>query len=125
MLRLAVTCLIAALFCSCSRTPSVQAAHDVPGVAVAPVKTEDLSRSVVLTAEFKPFQDVDLMGCETLAELDRELGERGIRLVFGDLRDRLKRDIVRGLELALDDDDPTYPSVAAAAEAVGARSPGP
>ena len=68
-------------------------------------------------------QDIDLMGCETLVELDRELGERGIRLVFGDLRDRLKRDIVRGLELALDDDDPTYSSVAAAAEAIGAISP--
>jgi RND family efflux transporter MFP subunit len=61
MLRLAVTCLVAALFCSCSRSPTVQAAHDAPAVAVAPVKTEDLSRGVVLTAEFKPFQDVDVM----------------------------------------------------------------
>ncbi len=68
-------------------------------------------------------QDIDLMGCETLVELDRELGQRGIRLVFGDLRDRLKRDIVRGLELALDGDDPTYASVAAAAEAIRAKSP--
>ena len=61
MLRLVLICLAAALLSSCSRTPPVQAAHDVPAVAVTQVKTEDLSRSVVLTAEFKPFQDVDVM----------------------------------------------------------------
>ena len=43
--------------------------------------------------------DVDLMACEMLVELDRELRARGIRLVFGDLRDRVKNDIVRGLQL--------------------------
>jgi hypothetical protein len=32
--------------------------------------------------------DVDLMACEMLVELDRELGERGIGLAFGNLRDR-------------------------------------
>jgi len=65
------------------------------------------------------FQDVDLMGCETLSELYRDLEEQGIRLVFGDLRDRVKRDIERGLELSRDDEsDVTYPSVARAAEAV-------
>ena len=42
--------------------------------------------------------DVDLMGCETLVELDRELSQRAIRLVFGNLRDRVKRDIMRGLQ---------------------------
>ncbi len=68
-------------------------------------------------------QDVDLTGCEILVELDRGLRARGIRLVFGDLRDRVKRDIVRGLQLALDDDDPTYPSVIEAAEAIGAARP--
>jgi hypothetical protein len=41
--------------------------------------------------------DVDLMACELLVELERELAERGIRLVFGNLRDRVKRDIERGL----------------------------
>ncbi len=64
-------------------------------------------------------QDVDLMGCETLSEIYLDLEERGIRFVFGDLRDRVKRDIERGLELARDDEgDVTYPSVARAAEAV-------
>lgn len=62
--------------------------------------------------------DVDLMGCETLAELEEELRERGIRLAFGNLRDRVKKDILRGLDLATADDDLTFPSVAEAAEAV-------
>lgn len=62
--------------------------------------------------------DVDLMGCETLAELEQELRERGIRLVFGNLRDRVRRDIERGLDLGPDNDDITFPSVAEAVEAV-------
>jgi high affinity sulfate transporter 1 len=64
--------------------------------------------------------DVDLMACYMLVELDRELGERGIRLAFGNLRDRVRRDIERGLSLAPDADAPSYPSVAEAAEAVRA-----
>ena len=66
--------------------------------------------------------DVDLMACEMLVELDRELGERGIALAFGNLRDRVRRDIERGLSLAPDADAPSYPSVAEAAEAVRARA---
>ena len=66
--------------------------------------------------------DVDLMACEMLVELDRELAERGIRLAFGNLRDRVKRDIERGLPPLPDGDDPTFPSVAEAAEAVRAPS---
>jgi sulfate permease, SulP family len=48
--------------------------------------------------------DVDLMACEMLVELDRELGQRGIALAFGNLRDRVRRDIERGLSLAPDAD---------------------
>jgi high affinity sulfate transporter 1 len=66
--------------------------------------------------------DVDLMACEMLVELDRELGERGIALAFGNLRDRVRRDIERGLSLAPDADAPSYPSVAEAAQAVRARA---
>jgi sulfate permease, SulP family len=67
--------------------------------------------------------DVDLMACETLVELEQELRERGIKLAFGDLRDRVKRDIERGLALGREDaDDVTFPSVAGAAEAVRVRS---
>jgi sulfate permease, SulP family len=69
--------------------------------------------------------DVDLMACEMLVELDRELAERGIALVFGNLRDRVRRDIERGLSLAPDADAPSYPSVAEAAEAVRARASRP
>jgi sulfate permease, SulP family len=66
--------------------------------------------------------DVDLMACEMLVELDRELTERGIALAFGNLRDRVRRDIERGLSLAPDADAPSYPSVAEAAEALGVRA---
>jgi MFS superfamily sulfate permease-like transporter len=61
---------------------------------------------------------VDLMACEMLAELDTELGEDGVRLAFADLRDRVKRDIVRGLELGPHMPDPTFPSVEEAAQAM-------
>jgi RND family efflux transporter MFP subunit len=53
-----------ALFCgSCSRTAKVEAeaAPDATTVAVVKATIEDLSRGLVLTAEFKPFQEVDLM----------------------------------------------------------------
>ncbi len=62
--------------------------------------------------------DVDLMACETLVEVESGLRGRGIRLAFGNLRDRVKRDIERGLQLSPQDDDITFPTVAAAAEAV-------
>jgi RND family efflux transporter MFP subunit len=53
-----------ALFCgSCSRTAKVEAEAAPAATTVAVVKAtiEDLSRGLVLTAEFKPFQEVDLM----------------------------------------------------------------
>lgn len=58
--------LMATVFTSsCSRTEQVQAnagaAADVPAVAVARTTSEDLSRDIVLTAEFRPFQEVDVM----------------------------------------------------------------
>ncbi|MBN9090337.1 MAG: SulP family inorganic anion transporter [Reyranella sp.] len=62
--------------------------------------------------------DIDLMACDMLVELDGELRERGIQLLFGNLRDRVKRDIERGLALGPDEPDPTYPSVAAAVQAI-------
>jgi RND family efflux transporter MFP subunit len=56
---------LAALSVSCSRTGKAEAIGpsvvDVPTVAVAKAGMEDLSRSLILTAEFKPFQEVDLM----------------------------------------------------------------
>jgi RND family efflux transporter MFP subunit len=50
---------------SCSKTQSAEAenikASDAPTVAVAKAGTEDLSHDIVLTAEFKPFQEIDVM----------------------------------------------------------------
>ena len=50
------------LLTSCARQ-EIQASTvpELPVVAVAKVSTEDLSRGVVLTAEFRPFQEVDVM----------------------------------------------------------------
>ncbi|MBM3650442.1 MAG: STAS domain-containing protein, partial [Alphaproteobacteria bacterium] len=61
--------------------------------------------------------DVDLMACEMLVELDEELTKRGARLVFGNLRDRVRRDIERGL--GVEGGDVCFPTIAAAAEAAG------
>src|SRR5579862_7977108 len=57
--------LVALVSSSCSRASKVEAtgstATDAPTVAVAKATVEDLSRGIVLTAEFRPFQEVDLM----------------------------------------------------------------
>lgn len=64
--------------------------------------------------------DVDLMGCETLSEVYDTLQARGIGFAIGNLRDRVKRDIARGLTLAPGGgDDITFPDVAAAASHLG------
>src|SRR5215813_5010452 len=50
---------------SCSKAQNAEAenikASDAPTVAVAKTGTEDLSHDIVLTAEFKPFQEIDVM----------------------------------------------------------------
>src|SRR5215469_10943456 len=50
---------------SCSKTQSAEAENiktsDAPTVAVAKVGTEDLSHGIALTAEFKPYQEIDVM----------------------------------------------------------------
>ena len=79
-----------------------------------------------LAATVVPPVPLDWCGAQTQATLgfvlmdalDRELAARGIRLAFGNLRDRVKRDIVRALELSLEGNDPTYPTVADAAQAM-------
>ncbi|MCC8432654.1 SulP family inorganic anion transporter [Reyranella aquatilis] len=69
--------------------------------------------------------DIDLMACELLVELERELRAKGISVAFGNLRDRVRRDIERGLHLTAGDGegDLVFPSVAAAAAALD--DPGP
>jgi RND family efflux transporter MFP subunit len=53
------------LCCSCSKTARVEAGaakeSDASSVAVAQAKIENLVHDLVLTAEFRPFQEVDLM----------------------------------------------------------------
>ena len=61
--------------------------------------------------------DVDIMACEMLAELDETLSARGVRLLFGNLRDRVQIDILRGLPPMQAGEEVSFPTVAAAAEA--------
>jgi RND family efflux transporter MFP subunit len=57
--------LAALLTSSCSRTDAIQPGPsrtgDAPTVAVGKAATTDLSHGLVLTAEFKPFQEVEIM----------------------------------------------------------------
>jgi RND family efflux transporter MFP subunit len=50
---------------SCSKSSSAERQEskisEAPTVAVAKAKTEDMSHGLVLTAEFKPFQEIDVM----------------------------------------------------------------
>ena len=62
--------------------------------------------------------DVDIAACDMLVELDSELSSRGIRLAFGNLRDRVLRDIERGLPPLPDGEEVCFPSVAGAVAAV-------
>src|ERR1022692_3196363 len=67
---------------SCSKREPVQAgsakAADIPTVAVAMVSTEDLSRGLVLTAEFKPYQEVDVMAKVSgyIKQINVDIGDR-------------------------------------------------
>jgi RND family efflux transporter MFP subunit len=63
LLALCGGCLLL-LASSCARTSDAEArptTSDVPTVAVTKVATADLSHDLVLTAEFKPYQEVDVM----------------------------------------------------------------
>src|SRR4051812_5953284 len=53
-----------ALLCSCTHRgveASAPKASDAPVVPIAHATAEDLSRGLVLTAEFRPFQEIDVM----------------------------------------------------------------
>ena len=69
------------LLSSCSRNPDVQArntAPEVPSVAVAEVKTTTLASDLVLTAEFKPYQEIDVMAkvAGYVREIKVDIGDR-------------------------------------------------
>lgn len=82
MRKLILACLpFLVLLPSCSRQPAVQAreaAPEIPSVAVARVSTGNLSRNVVLTAEFKPFQEIDVMAkvAGYVKEINVDIGDR-------------------------------------------------
>ena len=75
---------IAIFTSSCSRTEKVQAnaatSTDTPTVAVAKTTNDDLSRDLVLTAEFRPFQEVDVMA--------KVAGY--VKVIYVDVGDRVK-----------------------------------
>jgi RND family efflux transporter MFP subunit len=77
----AVASAAALLSASCSRT-SAQAngapPPEAPAVAVARVAVKDLSRTLTLTAEFKPYQEVDVMAkvAGYIKEIDADIGDR-------------------------------------------------
>src|SRR5712692_5157041 len=73
-------CLFILIAGSCNRPPKVeaQAAPDVPTVAVAKVTKEELSHSLTLTAEFRPFQEIDVMAKVSgyVKEIKVDVGDR-------------------------------------------------
>ncbi len=82
ILPLLLAALGAFLLSSCGGGKEVQAsastASEIPTVAVAKVATADLSRDLVLTAEFKPFQEVDVMAKVSgyVKEIRVDVGDR-------------------------------------------------
>ena len=68
--------------CSCSRGGRVEAQNparsEAPTVAVARVTTDSLSRGLVLTAEFKPYQEVDVMAkiAGYISKINVDVGDR-------------------------------------------------
>src|ERR1039458_7574108 len=70
------------LLYSCGRNQDVQAgaaaASDIPTVAVARAATANLSRDLILTAEFKPNQEVDVMAKVSgyVKEIRVDVGDR-------------------------------------------------
>src|SRR5438876_10918854 len=63
--RLAALGVLLLAACSCKNSGEVEARTpekaELPTVAVAKATAADLSHSVKLTAEFKPFQEIDVM----------------------------------------------------------------
>jgi RND family efflux transporter MFP subunit len=82
--RHAVLFVIAAvsLSSSCSKQEPVHASNvrpaDVPTIAVVKASTEDLSHGLVLTAEFRPYQEVDVMAkvAGFVKEINVDIGDR-------------------------------------------------
>src|SRR5258708_16697705 len=59
--RAALACAVLLGSVSCTKPANVEATSEAPTVAVAKAVARDLSRTLILTAEFKPFQEIDVM----------------------------------------------------------------
>lgn len=73
--------VVVGLTTSCSRPSNAQAsstAPDPPTVAVVRVAPDNLSRGLVLTAEFRPFQEVDVMAkvAGYIKQINVDVGDR-------------------------------------------------
>jgi RND family efflux transporter MFP subunit len=72
----------AASITGCARTTNAEArttmTSDLPTVAVARVESADLSHGIVLTAEFKPYQEVDVMAkvAGFVKKINVDIGDR-------------------------------------------------
>ncbi len=79
-MRTILIVLSGVLLYSCARPEkeSVRADSDVPSVAVARVQRQDLKRELVLSAEFRPYQEVDLHAkvAGFLKEITVDVGDR-------------------------------------------------
>ena len=77
-----VVAVAACLSSACSKHVAVQASTpdkaEVPTVPVARASTEDISHALALTAEFKPFQEVDVMSkvAGYIKEIKVDVGDR-------------------------------------------------
>ncbi len=81
MRKFILLALSAVLLSSCSRKTTLAgsvSADDVPTVAVARVTSRNLTRTLVLTAEFKPFQDIDVMAKVSgyVKQINVDIGDR-------------------------------------------------
>jgi len=72
--------LLVMIASSCNRAPKVEAqtASAIPTVAVAKVTKEELSHNLTLTAEFRPFQEIDVMAKVSgyVKEIKVDVGDR-------------------------------------------------
>src|SRR3954454_1439536 len=74
-----LVCLSLILSVSCSKQlNAVASAPEIPIVAVAKVSPENLAHNLVLTAEFKPFQEIDVMAkvAGYIKEIKFDVGDR-------------------------------------------------
>src|SRR5215471_16929463 len=82
MLTLGLLALLSLIGSSCNRTAKVEAralsTSEIPTVAVAKIARRELSHGIVLTAEFRPFQEVDVMAkvAGYVKEIKVDVGDR-------------------------------------------------